>query len=393
MADRRRSLVDPFAKYLFRGADGALFETVRIPLERPRFSVCVSSQVGCALACAFCETGRLGFSRNLEPWEMVEQVLTIRRESPERPVTGVVFQGQGEPFQNYDNVIRAAAILRAPWGGQIGGDRITISTVGLLPLIERYTDEGHPYRLILSLTSALPERRAELVPIARTYDVEALAAAMRRLAAEARRAGEPGLRAALGDQHRPGRGAGHRPPLPGRARCGSRVIDVNDPTGRFHPRERRRARPLPRSPGRGGHRLRAALLGGTRHPRRLRDAGRAGRGRGGPAGLSAHVRRAEEPGALVEAAERLRAGGLVAFPTETVYGLGANALDVAAVARIFEAKARPSFDPLIVHVPDARGRGAGGGHQRPPVRAPRPRASGPGPSPSCCRSAPRCPTS
>ena len=91
---------------------------MRIPLERPRFSVCVSSQVGCALACAFCETGRLGFSRNLEPWEIVEQVLTVRRESPERPVTGVVFQGQGEPFQNYDHVIRAAEILRAPWGGQ-----------------------------------------------------------------------------------------------------------------------------------------------------------------------------------------------------------------------------------------------------------------------------------
>ena len=82
----------------------------------------------------------------------------MRRESPERPVTGVVFQGQGEPFQNYDNVIRAAEILRDPCGLRIRGDRITISTVGILPMIERYTDEGHPYRLILSLTSAFDER-------------------------------------------------------------------------------------------------------------------------------------------------------------------------------------------------------------------------------------------
>ena len=116
VVDRRRSVVDPFVKYLFRATDGRVFESVRIPLERPRYSVCLSSQVGCALGCTFCETGRLGFFRNLEPWEMVEQVLTVRRESPERPVTGVVFQGQGEPFQNYDNVIRAAASCAIPRG-------------------------------------------------------------------------------------------------------------------------------------------------------------------------------------------------------------------------------------------------------------------------------------
>ena len=180
VVDRRRSEVDPFVKYLFSAEDGCAFEAVRIPLERPRWSVCVSSQAGCAFACSFCETGRLGLRRNLEPWEIVEQVLTVRRESPERPVTGVVFQGQGEPLQNYDNVVRAAEILRDPCGARIGGDRITISTVGLLPQIERYTDEGHPYRLILSLTSAFGEKRARLVPLGRRYDVPELAAAMRR---------------------------------------------------------------------------------------------------------------------------------------------------------------------------------------------------------------------
>src|SRR5438132_7776 len=180
VVERQSSQVDPFVKYLFRAGDGQVFEAVRIPLERPRWSVCVSSQVGCALGCVFCETGRVGFTRNLEPWEIVEQVLTVRRESPERPVTGVVFQGQGEPFQNYENVLRAAAILRDPCGARIRGDRITISTVGLPPVIDRYTDEDHPYRLILSLTSAFGEKRARLVPIGRRYDVPELVAAMRR---------------------------------------------------------------------------------------------------------------------------------------------------------------------------------------------------------------------
>ena len=179
VVDRRRA-TDGFVKYLFRAGDGRSFETVRIPLERPRFSVCVSSQAGCALACAFCETGRAGFERDLEAWEIVEQVLTVRRESPERPVTGVVFQGQGEPFQNYDNVMRAAAVLRDPCGARIRGDRITISTVGVVPMIERFSDEGHPYRLMLSLTSAFQAKRAALVSSAHRYRVADLAVAMRR---------------------------------------------------------------------------------------------------------------------------------------------------------------------------------------------------------------------
>jgi len=177
--DRRRSVVDPFVKYLFR-SQGDTFETVRIPLDRPRWSVCVSTQAGCALACAFCETGRIGFTRDLEPWEIVEQVLTVRREAPGRPVTGVVFQGQGEPFQNYDNVIRAAQILQHPCGGRIRGQNITIATVGILPMIERYTAEGHVYRLILSLTSAFDAKRARLIPAGRRHGVRELAAAMRR---------------------------------------------------------------------------------------------------------------------------------------------------------------------------------------------------------------------
>jgi 23S rRNA (adenine2503-C2)-methyltransferase len=236
VVDRQRSRLDPFVKYLIRSPAGGVFETVRIPLEKPRWSVCVSSQVGCALGCLFCQTGRLGFTRNLEPWEMVEQVLTVRRESPERPVTGVVFQGQGEPFQNYDAVMAAAAVLRHPCGAQVRGDRITISTVGLVPMIERFTDEGHPYRLILSLTSAFDGKRTRLVPIGQRYPVRELVAAVRRHAA--RRGGPVHLAWVLmagvnsGPEEAQELGRLFRG-VPVRLS----VIDVNDPTGQFRPPE------------------------------------------------------------------------------------------------------------------------------------------------------------
>jgi 23S rRNA (adenine2503-C2)-methyltransferase len=229
--DRRLSSIDAFTKYLFRSG-GDTFEAVRIPLERPRWSVCVSSQAGCALVCAFCETGRIGFRRDLEPWEIVEQVLTVRREAPERPVTGVVFQGQGEPFQNYDNVIRAAQILQHPCGGRIRGQNVSISTVGILPMIERYTAEGHVFRLILSLASAFDDRRARLVPVARRYPVRDLSAAVRRHARS--RGDRVHLAWVLISGFNTGEDEADElarlfPGVPLRLS----VIDVNDPTGTF----------------------------------------------------------------------------------------------------------------------------------------------------------------
>ncbi len=179
IVDRRMSRSDPFVKYLLAAPDGSLVETVRLPLEQPRWSACLSSQVGCAQGCRFCATGQLGFGRNLEAWEMVDQALVVRREGPERPLSGVVFQGQGEPLANYANVLRAAYILRDACGGRIGADRISICTVGLVPEIERYTAEGHPFRLLVSLTSAFDERRARVMPITRKHPVSALARAVR----------------------------------------------------------------------------------------------------------------------------------------------------------------------------------------------------------------------
>ncbi|MCC7540829.1 MAG: radical SAM protein [Deltaproteobacteria bacterium] len=177
---------DGFVKYLFRSPDGALSEAVRIPLEKPGcFSVCLSSQVGCAMGCVFCATGRLGLDRNLRAWEMVRAFCRVRDEAPGR-ITGAVFMGQGEPFHNYDEVIHAARILSHPCAGRISAQAITISTVGLVPQIRRYTAEGHRYRLIISLTSAVPARRAQLLPIAGRFTIEDVAAAIREHASRAK---------------------------------------------------------------------------------------------------------------------------------------------------------------------------------------------------------------
>ena len=173
LVERIDSPIDHFRRYLFRTHDGHLLETVRIPLLANRYSVCVSSQVGCALGCVFCATGKLGFTRNLQPWEMVDQVLQVRAEA-DRPVTGAVFMGQGEPFLNYENVIRAATILREPTGGQIRAENITISTAGIIPNIRRFTAEGHPFRLIVSLSAATTEKRRQIMPIEKKYPLSEL---------------------------------------------------------------------------------------------------------------------------------------------------------------------------------------------------------------------------
>jgi 23S rRNA (adenine2503-C2)-methyltransferase len=186
IVERITDPADGFVKYLFRSPDGALSEAVRIPLEKPgRFSVCLSSQVGCAMACVFCETGRLGFTRNLEPWEIVGQFLAVRDEAPGR-VSGAVFQGQGEPFQNYENVIQAARVLSHPCGGSVAGRNITISTVGIATQIRRYARERHPFRLIVSVTSAVADRRRRLLPVAGRVPLEELAEAVREYAAQAK---------------------------------------------------------------------------------------------------------------------------------------------------------------------------------------------------------------
>lgn len=182
LIDKAVSPTDGFAKYLFQGDGPEPFEAIRIPLmHRPedrKYIVCVSSQAGCALGCAFCATAKLGFQRNLAAWEMVDQVLHVQTDS-EHPVRGVVFMGMGEPFLNYERVLRAAGILSEPCGMAIDAKAITISTVGVVPMIRRYTAEKRPYRLVVSLTSADPERRRALLPIEGTHPLPELMAALR----------------------------------------------------------------------------------------------------------------------------------------------------------------------------------------------------------------------
>jgi len=179
VVDRIRDPGDDSVRYLLRSPDGALSEAVLIPLHKAgRFSACLSSQVGCAMACDFCATGRLGLSRNLEAWEIVAAFCTLRDEADGR-VSGAVFMGQGEPFHNYDHVIQAARVLTHPCGGRIAQEAVSISTVGLVPQIRRFTAEGHRFRLLISLTSAVPERRVDLLPVAGRYPLEALADAIR----------------------------------------------------------------------------------------------------------------------------------------------------------------------------------------------------------------------
>lgn len=165
--DRAASEVDPFVKYAFRVEGGGVIETVRIPLEHAgRFSVCVSSQVGCALACTFCATGKLGLSRNLMTWEIVEQVRKVRAELPAGArVHGVVFQGMGEPLSNVDRVIRAVRVLSDPACLAIDRRNITVCTSGLPAGIRRLGKEIPGVRLGLSIADARPNRRRSLMPI------------------------------------------------------------------------------------------------------------------------------------------------------------------------------------------------------------------------------------
>ena len=165
--ERRASALDPFVKYAFRLGDGAMIEAVRIPLERAqRFSACVSSQVGCALGCAFCATGGMGLGRNLGAWEIIEQVRAVRAELPAGgKMHGVLFQGMGEPLANVEQVVQAVRVLADPSAQAIDMRNITVCTAGLPTGIRVLYRQVPAVRLGVSLGSALPEQRRRLMPI------------------------------------------------------------------------------------------------------------------------------------------------------------------------------------------------------------------------------------
>lgn len=223
---------DGFRRYLYELSDGARVESVRIPLYDTHHVVCLSSQAGCALACAFCATGALGLVRSLRSWEIVRQLMKVRADS-RRPVTGVVFMGQGEPFHNYDAVLDAAYALCDPAGARIDARRISISTAGVVPMIRRYTAEGHKFRLCVSLNAALPEKRRLLMPIERGFPLDELVDAIREHAAHRGRVTVEYVMIAgvnVGEEDAAALGALLRD-VPVRLN----PIAVNDASGRFRP--------------------------------------------------------------------------------------------------------------------------------------------------------------
>jgi 23S rRNA (adenine2503-C2)-methyltransferase len=150
---------------------------VAIP-RRDDLTLCISSQSGCALACRFCATGLLGFRDNLTAAEILEQHAWAERETGRR-VTDVVFMGMGEPFMNYEAVLDAAHRLTEKTCAQISYKRLVISTAGVVPQIRRYARERQPFPLYFSITSAIPEKRRELMPIENTYPLPELVDAIR----------------------------------------------------------------------------------------------------------------------------------------------------------------------------------------------------------------------
>ncbi len=235
--DQAVSPQDGFVRLLLQGDGPETFESVCIPLYRDtpkaRTVVCVSSQVGCRMGCAFCRTGRQGWSRDLATWEIVDQVVGVAQIAP-CPVRGVVFMGMGEAFLNYDAALSAARICSEPSGLAIAAKAITFSTVGIVPAIRRFTAERQPYRLVVSLTSADAGRRRTLLPVEAAYPLPELHAALAEYCAAS---GErvtlawtliSGFNTRIEDARDLARWIGD---LPVRID----LIDVNDPDGRFVP--------------------------------------------------------------------------------------------------------------------------------------------------------------
>lgn len=160
---RQRS-TDGTEKFLFRLPEGQEIETVAIP-EGGRLTLCISSQAGCALQCAFCATGRMGFQRNLAAWEIAAQVREMALLDPPIRVTNVVFMGMGEPMMNWSAVDRALTILNSPQGLGIGARHITVSTVGVLPGIVALGERPEQFRLAISIHAPSDELRRELMPV------------------------------------------------------------------------------------------------------------------------------------------------------------------------------------------------------------------------------------
>lgn len=181
---------DGTRKFLVKMRDGNTVETVAIPAPN-RLTLCISSQVGCAIGCTFCHTGTQGLTRHLTAGEIVGQFLAVslflkNKVHAEEKLTNIVYMGQGEPLHNYNNVKTATEVLMEPKGFGLGQRRITLSTSGLVPQIEKLIDFP-PVNIAISLHSAQNDTRTELMPINKTYDLERLFKAIKTIPLKAHR--------------------------------------------------------------------------------------------------------------------------------------------------------------------------------------------------------------
>jgi len=168
--EMRMESSDGTVKWLYKTADGFPVETVMIPTES-RASVCVSTQSGCAMGCAFCRTGSMGLNRSLEAGEILEQIMNVMRE---RTVTNVIFMGMGEPLMNLDAVHRACVCLHDQKTFSMGRGRLTISTSGVAPKIAELLERNTPHQLAVSLVAADNETRESLMPINKSWNLNEL---------------------------------------------------------------------------------------------------------------------------------------------------------------------------------------------------------------------------
>jgi len=164
----RQTSSDGTEKFLFQLYDGEFIETVAIP-EGSRLTLCISSQAGCALQCAFCATGAMGFTRNLQMFEIAGQVREMKLLDPPKQVTNIVFMGMGEPLMNWRAVDPALTVLNSPSGLGIGARHITVSTVGVLPGIVALGERAEQFRLAISIHAPNDELRQSLMPINTKY--------------------------------------------------------------------------------------------------------------------------------------------------------------------------------------------------------------------------------
>ena len=165
--------VDGTEKFLFALKDEELVESVIIPSEK-RITACISTQIGCKYACAFCASGMKGFERNLTHGEIIQEVLFLNKQIQPKKITHIVFMGTGEPLDNYDAVMKAVRMINSADAIGIGSRRITISTSGVIPGIEKLAQEGLQIELSISLHAADDALRSQLMPVNKVYPLEDL---------------------------------------------------------------------------------------------------------------------------------------------------------------------------------------------------------------------------